>query len=103
MTKGVGTLVFGAPELFDDGEDVKYDTGVDVFSAGSTLFKMANLKVPFSGSEKAILKKLLLTEKKDKYEEFCPAEMREVIDLCMEFDVAKRPSIDMVINIITNH
>ena len=42
MTKGVGTLGYGAPELFDVGdeeeEEIKYDNRVDVFSAGSTWF-----------------------------------------------------------------
>ena len=99
MTKGVGTLVYGAPEQFDDDEEenVKYDERVDVFSAGSTLFKMANLKPPFSGSEKVVLKKLLITEKKDKYAEFCPAKLRDLIDLCMIFNFQKRPTINVII------
>ena len=99
MTKGVGTLVYGAPEQFDDDEEevVKYDERVDVFSAGATLFKLGNLKPPFSGSEKVVLKKLLITEKKDKFAEFCPAKLRDLIDLCMIFDFQKRPTINVVV------
>ena len=99
MTKGVGTLAFGAPELFDDDDEegVKYDARVDVFSAGSTLFKMSNLKPPFTGGQKVILKKLLVTEKKNNYEEFCPAKLRDLIDHCMTFKCEKRPKIDVII------
>ena len=61
------------------------------------MFTVANLKRPFSGGERAILRKLLINEKKDAYEDFCTAEMREVIDSCMIFDPTKRPSIDLVI------
>ena len=100
MTKGIGSLGFAAPELFgsaNNTDKTKYDSRVDIFSAGSTVFKLANLKVPFPGDTFAILGMLFRKEKAD-YEDFCPAEMRIVIDECMEFDYSKRPSIDLVID-----
>ena len=62
MTKGVGTLGFSAPELFgdEDGNAIKYDAGVDIFSTGATMFTVANLKRPFSGGERAILRRVCI-------------------------------------------
>jgi serine/threonine protein kinase len=95
MTKGIGSLGFAAPELFD-GEDVKYDNRVDVFSTGATMFKVANLKVAFPGGLYAILG-MVGRKEKAKYAEFCPVDMREVIDQCMTFELEKRPSIESII------
>ncbi|MFI7383348.1 PQQ-binding-like beta-propeller repeat protein [Streptomyces sp. NPDC049813] len=84
----VGTPAYMSPEQAKDSRSV---TGAsDVFSLGSTLVFAATGHAPFHGANPVETVFMLLREGPDL--EGLPAELRPLIESCMQMDAVRRPS-----------
>ncbi|MFJ9035192.1 PQQ-binding-like beta-propeller repeat protein [Streptomyces sp. NPDC102406] len=84
----VGTPAYMSPEQAKDSRSV---TGAsDVFSLGSTLVFAATGHAPFHGANPVETVFMLLREGPDL--EGLPAELRPLIESCMQMDATRRPS-----------
>ena len=92
QTKGIGTLLFMAPELFD--EENKYDRKIDVYSFGVILIFIVTGKYPSNKLIKGVLPKL-------------PSEtsnwVKEMIISCLSAKPKDRPSFSEIIEIMKSH
>jgi HEAT repeat protein/serine/threonine protein kinase len=105
-TTVLGTPLFGAPELLDDQAMYsKESEAVDIYSVGSTLYKIVTERDMFSGSLLMILRKKLLAGTHDLYlkpETLNPAvdeKLSEIIQGCVKFRPEDRyPNLQLVYN-----
>ena len=113
QTKGIGTLRFMAPELFDekpdedddneeeDGEetkpDIRYTNKVDVYSFGMTLIYIVTEKYPAFNLKNAV------TGVIPKLKSTIIDWVRELIVRCLSFSPENRPSFAEIFEIMKSH
>ena len=91
QTKGVGTLLFMAPELFDNENEKGYTNKVDVYSFGVILIFIVTDKYP---------SKSIITGVFPKLSEEIPRWVRELITNCLSRNPENRPSFAEIFEII---
>ena len=96
QTKGVGTLRFMAPELFEENE-VKYNNKVDVYSFGITLIYIISSSYP-TFSMKNVTKGI-----PPKMPESIIGWVHELIIRCLSLSPEKRPSFMEILEIMKSH
>ena len=95
QSKGVGTLRFMAPELFDESEnETKYTNKVDVYSFGITLIYI------ITGSYPTFSLKNVITGAVPSLPSTIPVWVRDLILSCISLSPDNRPSFSEIFNII---
>ena len=93
-TMGLAATVLGTPYYFSPelARNKPYNNKSDVWAAGVLLYELAELRHPFDGQSMAqLMAKItrgVYKQPSSKYSR----ELREVINLCLEKDPARRPS-----------
>lgn len=94
QTKGIGTLRFMAPELFDESSDTKYTRKIDVYSFGIILsYIITGEYPPFS-------LKNIINGKTSALPENITQWSHDLIKSCLSFDPSKRPSFAEIFDIL---
>ena len=91
QTKGVGTLLFMAPEIFDDENENGYTIKVDVYSFGVILIFIVTGKYPSKSIIRGVFPRL---PKK------IPEWVRELITNCLSNNPENRPSFAEIFEIV---
>ena len=95
QSKGVGTLRFMAPELFDESEnETKYTNKVDVYSFGITLIYIITGRYP------TFSLKNVVTGTVPSLPSTIPVWVRDLILSCISLSPDNRPSFSEIFNII---
>ena len=90
----VGSPYYLSPELC---EEKPYNTKSDVWALGCVLYEMCTTKHPFQApTQAALLLKIIKGSYQPLSSEYS-AGLREIIDLCLEKDFKKRPSISVLL------
>lgn len=90
-----GTLFYGAPELFVEGE---FDTlKTDIYAIGITLYSITELQFPYrDGDQKLIIKQIMSNNL--SFRDGMDLQLRNLVEKCTLFDPKLRPSIDDILN-----
>lgn len=92
-----GTTPFMAPEVINCTA-TGYKCNVDVWSLGMSIIEMVNQKVPHQGLEKEKIEDLILKDVRPNIEACTPSKMTNFLDMCLEWDPARRASPSMLID-----
>merc|ERR1711964_258446 len=85
-----GTPAFIAPEVIRKD---KHTTATDIWSMGVVFYNMLTGKIPFRAKDKyALLHKIASLQLEVDYPDNFPPIFKEIIDECLQFDPADRPS-----------
>ena len=89
MTRGVGTLLYMAPEQLPDQlvqpemtRTTKQDARIDIWGLGATLYELITLKPPFEGMTEVEVARKILTEQPtspSRHQPTIPAELEAVV------------------------
>lgn len=92
MSSVLGTPEFMAPELYDE----KYDEKVDVYAFGLCVLEICSKEYPYSECENAaqIFRKVTQGIKPAALAALPDEEVKQFIELCIESDPVKRPSVE---------
>lgn len=96
QSKGIGTLRFMAPELFEEN-DIKYNNKVDVYAFGITLIYIINDNYP------AFSMKNVINGVTPKIAESIVGWVRDLIIRCLALSPDKRPSFTEIFEIMKSH
>ena len=99
-TKAVGTALFRAPEIIC-GRD--YDSSVDVYSYGITLWEIQTAKHPYdqlqhSVTARDILNRVVEEELRPEFPTDCNKDMRELTQSCWNARPFRRPTFDDIVH-----
>lgn len=92
-----GTGGYMAPEMYADekidGEnDSPYDSKVDIFSIGATMFEVSNLKRAYRGTSVQVMAKLVMHKSPpEPYADHCPEKIKPILERCLALDPQNRP------------
>ncbi|KAI3646024.1 hypothetical protein MP228_008952 [Amoeboaphelidium protococcarum] len=86
----LGTPEFMAPELYDE----RYDEKVDVYAFGMCMIEMVTKEYPYAEctNQAQIYKKVTSGVKPAALEKVTDPEVKEFIELCLQYDPQQRPS-----------
>ena len=99
-TKAVGTALFRAPEIIR-GQD--YDSSVDVYSYGITLWEIQTAKHPYDKqfqpgvTARDILKRVVEEELRPEFPTYCDKDMIELTQSCWHTSPFQRPTFDDIV------
>jgi len=99
MTAETGSYRWMAPEVI---EHLEYDSSVDVFGFGITLWELLNNRVPYSHLtplQAAI--GVLQRRMRPEIPESCPADLAQLMTQCWDHDRARRPDFGTIIQAMT--
>ena len=100
-TRAVGTALFQAPEIICG---LHYDSSVDVYSYGITLWEIQTAKHPYDKhfqpgvTARDILNRVVEEELRPEFPTDCNKDMRELTQSCWNARPFCRPSFDDIIN-----
>ncbi|KAK8865545.1 hypothetical protein M9Y10_011101 [Tritrichomonas musculus] len=98
QSKGVGTMRFMAPELFEENDGaLRYDNKVDVYSFGITLIYIITEQYPDFSLKNAV------TGVAPKIKGSIVNWVREVISRCLSVSPENRPSFNEIFEIMKSH
>ena len=89
MTDGIGTASHMAPELISSNF---YNTKVDIFAYGITLFEMLEKRKAFKGNMKEVIQKIKSGQRPNFVRKNNPPGLVELIQKCWDANPDKRPS-----------
>jgi serine/threonine protein kinase len=101
MTRDAGTLMYMAPECFDDR--VEYGEKSDVFSYGLVLLELMSGEPPYpvSNSNHSFIASMQNHSKVQPNIHALPPEtpamVRELIIACIQFEITQRPSFEEIV------
>ena len=96
-----GTLAYMAPEIIN-GE--KYNNKVDIWALGCVIYELCTLNCCFRGNSiKDVVTKITIENHGKIDTTLYSNELQKLIDLLLNKNYKKRPSIDEVIKIINNY
>ena len=96
-----GTLAYMAPEVVN-GE--KYNNKVDIWALGCVIYELCTLNFCFGGmSIKEVINKITVENHGKIDTKLYSIELQKLIDLLLNKNYKKRPTIDEVIKIINNY
>ncbi|KAK8840272.1 hypothetical protein M9Y10_030826 [Tritrichomonas musculus] len=90
-----GTIYYGAPELFVEGE---FDTQkTDIYSIGITLYTISELQFPYKdGDQEYVINQI--TSGNLSFRDGIDTKLKSLVKRCTSFDPKLRPSIDDILN-----
>lgn len=93
-TMGLAATVLGTPYYFSPelARNKPYNNKSDVWAAGVLLYELAELRHPFDGQSMAQLMAKITRGVYNQPSSRYSRELREVVNLCLEKDPARRPS-----------
>lgn len=104
MTSNLGTPVYMAPELFDNGEAISLK--IDVYSYGILLISMfTNGELKFKlGQPKNLQQfcRFIADGKRFKYPDTVPEPYKYIIEMCIKANPDERPFFDEIVNMLKN-
>ena len=114
MTRGTGTLLWMAPEVFDRGsessgstaERVRYGQSADVFSFGIIIWELWHRRLPYANDAvPSGLKGFMEAVKsgvRPCIDPSCPADLATLMQECWSGDVSMRPSVQSIVQRLEN-
>eukprot|EP01118_Nematostelium_gracile_P015667 TRINITY_DN6318_c0_g1_i4.p1 TRINITY_DN6318_c0_g1~~TRINITY_DN6318_c0_g1_i4.p1 ORF type:complete len:592 (+),score=163.12 TRINITY_DN6318_c0_g1_i4:150-1925(+) len=105
MTKGIGTLIYQAPEIIRGDSEYSIDK-TDIYSFGVLLLEVFTQKEPYSEPPydkwtKWELEKFVSSGKRIEIPNNIPGRIRELIGRCWDQTPVKRPDFATIVKIIT--
>jgi serine/threonine protein kinase len=86
-----GTVLWMAPELFDD--EPKVTTASDIYSFGMVLWELVTRQLPYTKAPNPMVAARWIEKgKKEEIPGDCPSELKRIIESCWETTPAKRPT-----------
>ncbi|XP_035770061.1 mixed lineage kinase domain-like protein [Neolamprologus brichardi] len=94
----IRSLCYYSPERLNDINH-PYSKECEMYSFGIVLWEVATRKKPFEGfSDGEIYKKVFEEKCKEPLPDDCPAELRQLINECRDFDSFQRPSAGVLVD-----
>ena len=98
LNTNAGTIYYMAPEIISNQN---YNYKVDIWALGCIIYELLTLKVCFEDKNEEILKEKIKNKDHDKIRPHTyNSKWQELIDLLLQKDYLKRPSIDEIIDIL---
>lgn len=97
-----GTLLWMAPELLAEDDNVRCSVKTDVYSYGVMVWEIAARKIPFQGVKAAVATVRISQGTRETIPADCPLPLKTVITRCWDGDPAKRPTLTEVITSLKN-
>ena len=99
-SRAVGTAFFRAPEIISGHE---YDSNVDVYSYGITLWEIQTAKSPYSSelqngvSAQVIVDRIVEEDLRPEFPDCCDEDIRELAQSCWTVSPYRRPTFDEIV------
>ncbi|OQR86166.1 hypothetical protein ACHHYP_10879 [Achlya hypogyna] len=104
MTTMAGTLAWMAPEVLEHGG--KYSFPADIYSFGVVLVEMETLAPPYADLELSafqLVDRVRKGQLAPKPSPTCVPWLRRLIEACVSFDPARRPTAEQIVAILSQH
>jgi len=106
LTKGIGTLIYQAPEIIRGETDYPIDK-TDVYSMGVLMFEVFTKKEPFSEPpydkwSKWDIEKFVSSGKRMEIPTSLPPKIRDLISKCWSQVPLERPDFNVIVRVLTD-